>query len=145
MSDALLGDDLNELMAMETHGLLTFLEASTPYVTPAMLKAWAGLKAMAAGAAQRAAKITAMLQVIEAPVRAASFETDVASLHYASLEKLLPRLAKENRQQVEAAQRAVDHASEHPEMRATLEAMLAEHRKQQAWLEKQPGAGAGAS
>lgn len=130
-----LAEELNRLLAMETHSLSRHLEEATPYLSPRTYKLWRRIARAIHADTDHADRLSHLIDRLELPLKPAGFDTDVASLHYARLETLLPHLIEEKRRQVEAYDRAIEHASADVAVRAELEALRADNRAQLAELE----------
>ena len=135
MNDDLLSRDLNELLALETRGLLRFLDGAAPYLTAETYKIWAGLRQMAAATSSHARRLTEILESLKLPVRPASFQTAMANYHYATLTSMLPLLVAETRRQVTVYEQAVAHASDRRLIADALGSMLSGKRWQLAQME----------
>ena len=126
MNEQALGEDLNRLLALESRGLLRFLDRATPYLTPETFKIWGDLQAMATATGDRSRRLTELLESLELPVRPASFDTVVANYHYTSLKTVLPLLADQTRSMIDVNQRAIKHSGHHPKARDELMSLLVE-------------------
>ena len=133
MDEQSLANDLNELLALETRGLLRFMDDATPYLTARTFKAWSDVQKMARDTADHGRRLTQLLESMELPVRAASFETVVANYHYSTLHSLLPLLAVQVRRLVAVYQRAIQSAGDDQALKGELSSML---KQNQASLEK---------
>ena len=110
MDAELLGDELNFLLATETHGLVSHLCDAAPYLNTSTFAIWSDIQAMAAAGAEHARRLSLLLDQLEQPGSPSVFEPSVAQFHYTDLGHLLPLLVEEHRYQVAAYQRAIEHA-----------------------------------
>ena len=133
MNRKALGDDLNDLLAIATRGLLCFLDQSTPYLTPQTHRMWSDIRKMVQGNAEHAERLTEILESLRIPFRAASFSLDVASLHYMTLETTLPMLADQMRRQADTFQLAIKHGASNQPLHNALTSMLA---NTETWLKQ---------
>ncbi len=135
MNEQALANDLNELLALETRGLLRFMDQVTPYLTVKTFRAWADVQKMAQATADHGRRLTELLESMELPVRAASFETVVANYHYSTLHSLLPLLAEQFRRLTAVYERAIRSAGDNAAHVDVLSFMLEQNQASLATLD----------
>ncbi len=142
---AALAGELNLLLTTESHGLSDHLRQATPYLSAQTYAVWRTIEHMLGANAHHAARLSALLARNELPERPAPFAQQVAHFHFTDVQHLLGPLIDEKRTQIEAYERAIEHAGGTPDIVAELEAMLTEHRAQLEALEKHRAATAAAN
>lgn len=125
-----LADELNQLLATETRSLARHLEESPPYVTPATYRIWQSLRSLAAQSRAHAQRLSELLSTLELSERPLPFSSDVARFHYTALEVLLPELIREKNRQINAYQRALEHAHSDALVESGLSSLLEENCQQ---------------
>ena len=135
MNQQALANDLNELLALETRGLLRFMDQATPYLTDRTFKAWADVQKMAQDTADHGRRLTGLLESMELPVRAASFEMVVANYHYTALHSLLPLLGDQIRRLTAVYERAIRSTGNNQALTSALSSMLEQNQASLATLD----------
>ncbi len=138
MNRQALADELNLLLALEARGLANHLREATPYLTPATYPVWRDIQRMLHDSESHADRLSRLLTLIEQPEVPSSFESQVASYHYADLGFLLPLLIEDEKAQIAADQRAMAHVGGDDRSREVsdeLNALLSDHQTRLDQLE----------
>ena len=133
MNTESLGEELNELLASATRGMLRYVVDSAPYLTPKTFAIWDQLRAIGDAVTADAGALTAMLEQLDVAQRPASYPIDVGRFPFTSLESLLPRLIDEAQRRVDVNERTAALAADDEALRQQLQTMLDRNR---AHLEK---------
>ncbi len=133
MNAEALGEELNEMVALATRGMLRYVVDSTPYLTTKTFAIWNQVRAIGDAVTAHGRALTGMLEQLEVPQRPASYSIDMGRFPFTSLESLLPCLIDEARRRVDVNERAAALAEEDEALRRQLDSMLEENR---AHLEK---------
>jgi len=133
-----LADELNVLLTTEDRGLVRHLERAKPYLTPRTFPMWAQVQQISRACVEHSARITRLLESLEASPAAAPFNTVVASYHFVTLESLIPLLIAEKRSQIDSYRRCIEHVGNEllqQDIRLDLETLLAQNIEQLQQLE----------
>jgi hypothetical protein len=133
-----LSEDFNTLLATETRSLCRHLHEAKPYLTAKTYRAWREIEHGCAASASHVERLLAICDRLRIKPRPTAFASGVADLHFTALTSLLPKLADEKREQVEAYTRAIEHAASTGDAFAVtqLTALREDNRQQLAKLEE---------
>jgi bacterioferritin (cytochrome b1) len=137
-----IADELSDVLATETQGLLRHIIGSAPHVTPKTYDTFTLLKKIAANSAHHARRVSRLFDALELSPRPRSFDPRVANYHFLSVASVLPAIVDEKQRQIAAYERAIDHIGDNPRYRVELQALLEENREHlqqlQALLNPEP-------
>ncbi len=119
-----LGDELNFLLATETHGLVSHLHEAAPYLNTLTFAIWPDIQGMVAASTDHARRLSLLLDQLEQPSSPSVFEPSVAQFHYTDLGHLLPLLVEEHRYQVAAYQRSIEHADSDSSIQGVVDELV---------------------
>ncbi|MCE9592202.1 MAG: hypothetical protein K8S99_16985 [Planctomycetes bacterium] len=114
MNAQALADELNVLLTTETRSLVRHLNEARPYLTPRTFPIWKKIEGMMHDNDIHAAHLNTLLEGVRITPRPVSYNSEVASYHFLTLDSLIPLLIEEKQSQVAAYQRALEHASASP-------------------------------
>lgn len=126
---------LNDLLTTESQSLLHHVVNGRPHFDARTFKAWKAIQQVAKKDSDHAGQITILLDQLDLPERPLGFAQNVAFLHYMTIEKMLPLLIDEKRQQIDRYEQAISHAARNGKLIAKLESLRDEDRDELAELE----------
>lgn len=126
---------LNDLLTTESQSLLHHVVNGRPHVDANTFKAWKAIQQVAKRDTGHAGRLTALLNRLDLPERPLGFSQNVAFLHYMTIEKMLPLLIDEKRQQIDRYQQAITHAGQNKSLITELESLRDEDRAELSELE----------
>lgn len=126
---------INDLLTTESQSLLHHVVNGRPYVDADTFQAWNALKDIAHRDTNHAARLSALLLKLDLPEMVGVFAQNVAFLHFMTVQKLVPMLIDEKRQQIDRYEQAIVHAAKNANAVAELTALRDEDRDEIEELE----------
>lgn len=117
---------INRLLAIEMRSFMRHLDESKPYLDLSSVQAWERIKALSHTSIEHGEKLVAMLKELDQEPEAASFNSNVAGMHYLRLDAILPTLIDEEKQQIAAYRLAISACAGTPQAKQ-LSTMLDEN------------------
>ncbi len=125
-----IADELSDVLATETRGMLRHVMGSTPHVTQKTYPVFVLLQKIVKAGAHHAQRVTQLFEQLELSPRTRSYNPDVANYHFVTLASVLPDIVEEKQRQIAAYERAVEHIGDNAAAAAELQALLDENREQ---------------
>lgn len=126
---------LNRILVRETSSLLQYLGASWPWTTDGGRATLARLERIVAEDQAAARALADYLSARKVPPQSGFFPEEFTSLNYLGLDKVLPRLAADQRSTIAALQGDAAALTD-PEARALVDRLLAVKRRHLAELDQ---------
>lgn len=130
---------LNDLLDLETSGLLGRLEEVHPFVAPFAAEDLPHLRGIVAAERQHRRRLTEAITELGGAPHPILHDTSSAGAHYLNARHLLGQLVEDMRRLVAAFERAVGALTSSPAAGETVAAILAEHRAHLSQLEAMAG------
>lgn len=122
-----LANELSDLIATESRGLLRHIAASNPYVDEKTYKFQEAVVAVAEQSNGHIHRLTDVMESLELSPRSRTYDMDVTYQHYVTAASVADELLEEKREQIAAYERAIANVND-AAARRELEQLLAENR-----------------
>jgi len=128
-------DQLNELLALESHCMIKRLGEAAPFVAWAAAEDVPALEEMVTEQSEHQRRLVEALTLLDGVPQPAVGDTLSGGLHYLDIHYLLPQVIAEKQKLIEAYRRVIDKLPADAPVRPALTANLANHQSQLARLQ----------
>lgn len=136
-SSALVLDTLQSLLESEQGSIFRFMREGSPYLARATVETRRRVERMAGDSERHAAALAGLIEGLGGLLRPAVVHPENQYLSFLSIKFLLPKLADAKRNSIERYGNALRALTDAPaEVREVLDAHLADHRADLAFLEQ---------